>query len=72
MVRSLLSALVARQVYEQISAGHGLISLIMAGVLMDMLYAGLVFIFDGEVRRLALASLSAIGRAGREWMGETQ
>jgi O-antigen/teichoic acid export membrane protein len=69
---SLLSALVARQSYEQISAGHGLISLIMAGVLMVMLYAGLVFIFDGEIRQLTLASLSAIGRAGKEWMGEAQ
>lgn len=69
---SLLSGLVARWVYEQISAGHGLISLIMAGLLMLMLYAGLVFIFDREIRQIALASLSAIGRAGREWMGETQ
>ncbi len=69
---SLLSAFVARRLYEQISAGHGLISLMMAGVLMVMLYAGLVLVFDREVRQLTVASLSAIGRAGREWMGETQ
>ncbi len=69
---SLLSGFVARLLYEQISAGHGLISLIMAGLLMVMLYAGLVFTFDREIRQIGLASLSAIGRAGREWMGETQ
>ncbi len=69
---SLLSGFVARRLYEPISAGHGLISLMIAGLLMVMLYTGLVLSFDREIRQLTLASLSAIGRAGREWMGETQ
>lgn len=67
---SLLSALVAQWSYTQIVAGgHGFISLVMAGVVMVFLYAVLVFIFDRDVRDLAMSLLSALGHAGREWMG---
>ncbi len=69
---SVVSAAVARWSYARISTGHGLIALLMAGILMVFLYAVLVFIFDKEVRGLAMNSLSAVGRAGREWMGDTQ
>jgi O-antigen/teichoic acid export membrane protein len=65
---SVVSALAARWSYVRISGGHGLIGLLTAGMLMVLLYASLVFVFDQEVRRLAMASLSAAQRAGREFM----
>jgi len=70
-VFSLVSAVVARWSYVQISREHGFISLLMAGMLMMLLYAVLVFTFDKEVRRLVMGSLSAVGRVGREWTNNT-
>jgi O-antigen/teichoic acid export membrane protein len=67
-VFSVLSALVAKWSYARISGGHGLIALLTAGMLMILLYSLLVFIFDREVRRLTMSSLSAAERAGREWI----
>jgi O-antigen/teichoic acid export membrane protein len=72
-VFSLVSAVVARWAYAQmIPGGHGFISLLMAGIVMVFLYAALVFFFDQDVRRLVVGWLSAAGRMGREWMGNTE
>lgn len=66
---SLISAIVARWSYEHIVAGgFGLISLVMAGLLMVLIYGVLVLVFDKEVRQFVLSSLATVGSAGREWM----
>lgn len=66
---SLLSALVAYAAYTRISAAHGFIALMMAGIIMVLLYTACVLIFDREVRGLASQALSAVGRLGKDWMG---
>jgi O-antigen/teichoic acid export membrane protein len=72
-VFSLVSAVVARWAYVlMIPGGHGFISLLMAGIVMVFLYAVLVFVFDREVRALAMGWLSEAGRMGREWMGNSE
>jgi len=64
------SAAAGRWTYVRVSAGHGLIGLLTAGALMVFLYSVAVLVFDGEVRRQAIRSLSALERAGKQWMSE--
>jgi O-antigen/teichoic acid export membrane protein len=68
---SAVSAVVARLAYARISVGHGLIGLLMAGALMVFLYGAAVLVVDGEVRRQLSSAVSALERAGKEWMSET-
>ncbi len=72
-VFSVLSAVVATRVYGLISAAHGFIGLVMAGILMVFLYLTAVLVFDREVRALLLGWLSAAEGVGQRWIsGEPQ
>jgi len=66
---SLVSAGAASWAYTRISAAHGFIGLMMAGIIMVLFYAMFVLIFDQEVRVMASSALSATGRLGKDWMG---
>jgi len=66
MAFAILSALLARYSYARMLGGHGFIALVMGGILMVIIYASCVFVFDGDVRRFVAGLLVEIEQAGKK------
>jgi len=71
-VFSVVSVVAARWSYVQVSREHGFISLVMAGVLMIVVYALLVFVFDGDARRFVTGLLVEVEQSGKKLMGNAE
>ena len=66
MAFAILSALLARYSYARMLGGHGFIALVMGGILMVIIYASCVFVFDGDIRRFVAGLLVEVEQAGKK------